>query len=49
MLGVLKILFMLVTISMMASAKWECDTKEPDKMILFIGYAICYAIMWAHV
>lgn len=49
MLGVLKILYMLITISMMTSAKKEYDAKELDKMILFIGYAICFAIFWAHI
>lgn len=49
MLKLLKFLLMFVTFSMMVSAKQGHDANEPDKMILSIGYAICFVIMWAHI
>lgn len=48
-LALLKGLFMMVVIVELGGAKMAYDEEKPDKMVLNLAYAICFAIMWAHI
>lgn len=49
MVALLKGLFAAVIIVELCDAKTAHDEEKPDKMLLNIAYAICFAIMWAHI